>query len=83
MWPIFVGIIKEDPDCTNYLDEYYAIAEIPLSLGRLLPLIILFIANADMNYDPVLRIIFLVIGTVPLLSASILKKTNYFRHETV
>jgi len=77
--PVVTGMLEEDSRAGELINEYNAILEFPLALGRITPLVVLFIANSSLDYDPVLKIIFLVMGVVPLIIVSILKKTHLFK----
>lgn len=56
--------------------EFFSILEIPLMLGRVLPISILFFNQIDLSSKMNLGMLFILISTIPLLSTYILQRTK-------
>lgn len=73
--PIISGIISESGEANLY--EKYWLTEIPLSVGRMLPISILFFSSANLDYTPVIGLVFMVLGFVPIISSGVLRSTQW------
>ncbi len=58
--------------------EFFLILELPLMVGRVVPIFLLYITGFDFNSKMYLGIIFMCISTVPLISTYLLQKTKAF-----
>lgn len=56
--------------------EFFSILEIPLMLGRVIPIFILFFNQIDLSSKINLGMLFILISTIPLLSTYILQRTK-------
>lgn len=62
----------------NNTTEFYYISEIPLNIGRVLSLGILFFFNFDLNSKVVLGLMLFLISSIPFVSTYIIQKTKVF-----
>ncbi len=58
--------------------EFFSFLELPVMVGRIIPFILLYVYNFDLDSKIVLGVLFLFISTLPLLSTYILQKTRVF-----
>lgn len=56
--------------------EFFSILEIPLMLGRVIPIFILFFNQIDLSSKVNLGMLFILISTIPLLSTYVLQRTK-------
>ena len=56
--------------------EFFSILEIPLMLGRVIPIFILFFNQIDLISKINFSMLFILISTIPLLSTYILQRTK-------
>jgi len=62
------------------MDEYHALAEIPLAFGRLIPLIILISFNTKNIESEIMKIIILIIGIIPFFMFLEMKKISFIKN---
>lgn len=79
-WSSFLGtinqIMKEDLSFEKYRIEYYVAIELPLALGRIVPLLIILGLNTQQFSDIGVRISWILIGIIPIISFSLLTKSQ-------
>lgn len=69
-------LIEEDTSIIDLKEEYHAILEIPLAIGRLLPLILILLLGINNVNSIYLRLVFLIIAPVPLYMMVVFFKTK-------
>jgi len=74
-------ITNSDRSEKELTPEYLFLIETSLSIGRILPIIIILITVADINKESFIRILFLITGFLPLLTMSFLSKTTVFTND--
>ena len=70
------SIINESDEFIQHAKEIVGIGEVIIGAGRLLPLGILLGTHFTFSDDWVLRFVFIVIASMPLLIMSVLNKTQ-------
>ncbi len=68
-------MMSEDKNEYNLHAEYEFLAEASTSIGRLLPIIVLIAININTSDQLLFRLIFIVVGILPLLTLSVLGKS--------
>jgi len=69
------NLTEQDNQIDNLITEYNVFTEIPLAIGRLIPLMTLYFLDVSLSRDVYLRISFLVLGILPILMLSTLAKS--------
>lgn len=69
-------IIRNEPDYANLKNEYFCAVEYPLAIGRLIPISVLLFFNVFTLDDYVLRLSYVLIGLIPIISFTLLSKTS-------
>jgi len=72
------GILEEDRLVSVVNNELNGIGEFVLNIGRFLPIFLLFLSNFSINNVLELRIVFILVSSIPLFIISALKKTQAF-----
>lgn len=72
------GILEEDGSISTVNNELNGIGEFVLDIGRFLPIFLLFLINFSVNNILELRIVFILVSSIPLFVISALKKTQAF-----
>lgn len=67
-------LLQKDNNLASRANEYYSLLEIPLALGRVLPLLILWISGVGIGNELVFKLVFLIIAFVPIVSSQLLEK---------
>lgn len=72
------GILEEDSSVSLVNNELNGIGEFVLDIGRFLPIFLLLLINFSVSNILELRIIFILVSSIPLFVISALKKTQAF-----
>lgn len=72
------GILEEDGSVAAVNNELNGIGEFVLDIGRFLPIFLLFILNFSINNVLELRIVFILVSSIPLFVINALQKTTVF-----
>lgn len=75
-WGTINKIMSQDKDFDRYRIEYYVASELPLALGRITPLLIIYAFGVQQFSDLTMRLSWVLIGLVPIISFSLLDKTG-------
>lgn len=78
-WGTINQIMKENPDFEKYRIEYYVAMEFPLALGRIIPLVIILISNTQQFSDFGIKLSWILIGIIPIISFSLLNKSQVWK----
>jgi MFS family permease len=82
-WSSFWGTINKmmslNSDFEKYRIEYYVASELPLAIGRITPLLIIYAFRVHQFSDLVMRLSWVLIGLVPIISFSLLNKSQTWR----
>ena len=82
-WSSFLGtinqIMKEDSDFEKYRIEYYVAIELPLALGRIIPLLLILIFNVNKFSDFGIRFSWILVGIIPIISFSLLNRSRVWK----
>lgn len=65
----------------DYTLEFNAFTEIPLMLGRVIPLLILYTTKSDLESNVVLSLILFIISVIPLFNTYIIEKIKKFNNQ--
>ena len=75
------NLIEEDTEISHLRKEYHVLAEIAVGAGRLLPIGVLLLFKSYLASLAILRIPFLVIALVPLLTMQTLFQTRFVKQK--
>lgn len=76
MSPITHSILEEQLGLGNITSEFFTLVEFPLALGRVIPILALLVVNASFTNDSIIKLIILVMGAIPWITASIISKNR-------
>lgn len=74
-------VLRNSGESSSTSYEYYTFLEIPLAIGRFVPVFVLFILNSELEKNIILVSIFFVVSTVPLMSTYVLQQIGSFKRE--
>lgn len=81
--PLSTAIISEDSGYKEYISEYHSLKEIPLSLGRVIPLLILISFSSNLEHSVTLILLLLTVATTPFVAGYILQTTSIYRQRAI
>lgn len=73
---IINDLIEEDTQIEKLKEEYHALLEIPLAVGRILPLLVILMLGINDSQNFLLRIVFLIIAPIPLFMMNVFTQTK-------
>lgn len=73
---IINDLIEEDTNIINLKEEYHALLEIPLAVGRMLPVAMIILFGIQDASNVFLRLIFLILAPIPLYMMWFFVKTK-------
>jgi hypothetical protein len=78
---LFGDVFTQGGGDVNSTEEFYSFLEVPLALGRIIPVSILLFTNSKLDQGIILMGIFFVVSIIPLLTTYVLERMRSFRIE--